>query len=129
MSTIILHLRFFTLSKGLMSGFNSNYAFHIWCHFYFHTYLVFLWLSRSILITIIHGRVPRDFQKPLPSNDVSLHFTIEPRPSVTTHCSSLQPWKLLKSKFRLSPPWKRSQTARLKSDLLFVRPLVYIQIN
>ena len=32
-----------------------------------------------------------------PSNDVSLHFATEPRPSVTIHFSLLELWKLLKT--------------------------------
>ena len=39
----------------------------------------------------------RDFNKPLPSNDVFQHFILEPSPSVIMHFSSLEPWKLLKT--------------------------------
>ena len=45
----------------------------------------------SILIIVIHGTVLQDFQKPSPSDDVSLRFAIDPRSSVTTHFSSLEP--------------------------------------
>ena len=50
-----------------------------------------------------------DFNKPLPSNDVSQHFILEPCPSVTIHFSSLEPWKLLKTIKKLIyilPPWE-----------------------
>ena len=51
----------------------------------------FCLVFRSILITVIHERILRGFQKPLPSNDVSLHFTIEPCPSFPIHFASLEP--------------------------------------
>ena len=65
----------------------------------------------SFLRTVIHGETYRVFTNPSPSN-VSLHFTIEPLPSATYPFFSLEPTKLLKSKFIFSPLWKRLRTAR-----------------
>ena len=79
---------FFTSSKGIMSEFNFTYTSHFDVIFilFLTPYLSrFCLVLRSILITVLNGRVLRGFQKPCPSNNFSLHFTIEPRPSVTTH--------------------------------------------
>ena len=88
---------FFHLMKG----------FHCWIQFYLnfpylmsflfcfplHTYLLFVcfsilfWLPSYMKVSL------RDFNKPLPSNDVG----VKPCPSVTIHFSSLEPWKLMKT--------------------------------
>ena len=60
--------------------------FPLWCHFSFcfrfHTYLVFVWFSVLFWLPSYMGN-PTGFH-PSPSNDVSLHFNLEPLPSVAT---------------------------------------------
>ena len=89
--------------------------FPIWCHFYF--------VSHSIPTSFLFGfpfhfdyrhtwGVLEIFTKPSPSNDVSLHFTLEPCPSVTTHifhgkpqnyCKvSLKVWLAIHCRLKLS---------------------------
>ena len=93
-----LHFCSFTIrlaSISVRSRVNKNkpkedhqLLFPIWCHFYF--------VSHSIPTSFLFGfpfhfdyrhtlGVLEIFTKPSPSNDVSLHFTLEPCPSVATH--------------------------------------------
>ena len=62
-----------------------------------HTYLFFVWFSVPFWLPSYMEESYGIFKNPSPSNDLSVRFTIEPRPSVTTHFSSLEPWKLLKT--------------------------------
>ena len=62
--------------------------FLLWCHFYFvfHSIPTSFLLGCPFPYDCWHTwKVLCDFQKPLPSNVVSLHFTLEPNPSVATH--------------------------------------------
>ena len=75
--------------------------------------------------TVILGESYGVFTSPSPSNDFSIHFTMKPLPSVTYPFFLYQNPQIV-----FSPLGKRSRTAPdLNCCLLFIRPLVYVQIN
>ena len=124
-----LHLRFFNSSKGLISGFNliTLPTFDSIFILFPTRYLPrFCLVSRSILITVIHGGVLWDFQKPLLLKQGSPTFHYRSSTFCYQPFLLIRTLKILKNKSIFSPIGKRSQNTDLKSDLLSIRSAVHI---